>query len=507
MFLMPMMDRRCGVLFPPNLLPKLQYLYHASNPSGLAHNFFVDGPVTVADAWLPSTAGDGSTKNEADWKTISIFSLGRNDRDYTSADKSAVPQSTKYWSSSPNCDTGLTEYYDNTSAKYYCGYYAFDVTMLPHPIRLLCGHWIRVRNLPRQYLGEPWSAVTVGRVRINGNERWVGFIGAGFDATSCTSCTDSQKRGKAVIVFDLKDGKILWNYRWYMNNTMGYAIPAPVAIVDTDNDGFIDKAFVGDIGGNMWQFKFCTKSAGSSCNTSNWKGSLLLARQPGGSNYPIYTKASITRDKENKLWVFWATGDKVDPANLSNPGSYVYGVMPCSDSSGDPVACSLSDLTAASAYCASTNTNKKGWYMQLAAPEQALASPVPFAGYLFFTGFTPIAGTTSCAKTGSSKFYGITIDPGSGSYCNVGAGAFSGGATSIGIGVGIASQPIISIGPTGLNIHVSTSGAGGQSGATTKVVGSSSGGGGGSCGGGGACLPLSLPNNSNMIYWKDKKLE
>ena len=36
-------------------------------------------------------------------------------------------------------------------------------------------------QLPRQYLGEPWSEVTIGRVMIGGNEKWVGFIGGGYD--------------------------------------------------------------------------------------------------------------------------------------------------------------------------------------------------------------------------------------------------------------------------------------------------------------------------------------
>ena len=146
----------------------------------------------------------------------------------------------------------------------------------------------------------------------------------------------------------------MWSYTWASNPTMGYAITAPVAVVDTDNDGYIDKAFVGDIGGNMWQFKFCTadnlnpssSNYIANCGTSNWKGSLLLARRSDGNNYPIYTGASIAKDNQNNLWVFWATGDKVYPANLSNPGAYVYGVRPCSDSSSshNPIACSISNI-------------------------------------------------------------------------------------------------------------------------------------------------------------------
>ena len=47
---------------PPNLLPQLQYLAHTTNPSALAHEYFVDGPVTVADVWLGTGDGDKQGK-------------------------------------------------------------------------------------------------------------------------------------------------------------------------------------------------------------------------------------------------------------------------------------------------------------------------------------------------------------------------------------------------------------------------------------------------------------
>ena len=46
-------------------------------------------------------------------------------------------------------------------------------------------------------------------------------------------------------------------------------IPGFPAIVDRDNDGFIDTAYVGDLAGNLWKFTFCpfdpdtTQSEGS----------------------------------------------------------------------------------------------------------------------------------------------------------------------------------------------------------------------------------------------------
>ncbi len=45
---------------PPNVLNKLKDIAHKSHPTGLTHQYFVDGPISVADVWLGT--GDGSAK-------------------------------------------------------------------------------------------------------------------------------------------------------------------------------------------------------------------------------------------------------------------------------------------------------------------------------------------------------------------------------------------------------------------------------------------------------------
>jgi hypothetical protein len=40
---------------PPNFLAKLKNIAHKAHPTGLSHQYFVDGPITVAEAWLPAS--------------------------------------------------------------------------------------------------------------------------------------------------------------------------------------------------------------------------------------------------------------------------------------------------------------------------------------------------------------------------------------------------------------------------------------------------------------------
>ena len=487
---------------PPNLLSKLQDIYHTSTPSYLTHNFYVDGPITATDAWLPGSWSDGSAKYSGDWKTLVMFSLGKNDRDYSNTDKSAVRQSTKYWSSSVSCDTGIQETWDTTHLN-YCGYYSFDFTYAPGSDPTF--KWtLQPGAAFAPYLGEPWSAISTGRVRINGNEVWIGVIGGGYNA----ALASTDLRGKGILVFDLRDGTPIWSFTYgadtnSTNSNMTYAIPSQVALVDSDKDDFIDRAYFGDIKGNMWQLKFCTKAdltSNPNCGTSSWKGSLLLNNISSSDNFPIYYPPTMTWDRNGDFWIYWASGNKIDPTG-SGPAARVYGLKPllCKDTNGNPSPCSrtnLSNITSAqSAYCGNRAT-AAGWAINLAGQsEQVLAPLTVFNNILYFTSFLPASGSSSfCTETGESYLYAISVDPGtSATDCTAGNGVINAaGDRSISGGVGIGSGPTISYGPNGTpSMYITFSGAGGQEGGTVKSN----------------YTPPAPASLTNMRFWKDRRLE
>lgn len=496
---------------PPNLLRKLQYLAHETADAATGHHFFVDGATTATDAWLPDTPTDGTRKDDEDWRTLVMFSLGRNDRDYTSTLGTVPDTSTKYWSSSASCDTGITEYYNATTAQYYCGYYAFDFTnaptTLPSPKWTLKPDANGVAAGP--YLGEPWSAVSTGRVKIDGKERWIGVIGGGYNAATCDASSCADKRGKGVIVFDLRNGEALWSYHWgtATGNTtspdMGYAIPAQVALIDGDYDGYLDHGYFGDMMGNMWQIQFCTKdnlATNASCGTSSWKGSFLLDKI--GSEFPVYQAPTVVRDRNSDIWIYWGTGNIVDPMK-TGPADYVYGLKPLlcrNETTGDPQACLRSNLdnitSDKNTYCGSTE-KVWGWYINLAGvSEKVLASLVAFDNVLYFTSFIPAVITDDdlclAKKTGMAQLYAISIDPGiNQATCTVGTGKFA-GERSITVGAGIASKVQLSFGPDGtIKAFATVSGAGGQEGGTILAP----------------FDPSTIQKRAYMLYWKDKRVE
>lgn len=458
---------------PPNILSKLKNIAHSSHPTGLLHQYFVDGPVTAADVWLGS--GSGTSKSASEWKTLLIFGEGRGG-------------SSTLWSSSSSCTSGFSTEYSSTY-QYYCGYYAFDITDTLNPIF----KWkISPSSTLAPYLGQPWSRFAIGRVKINGNEKWVGFVGAGYNASDCAGGGGCDPRGKGFYVVDLSDGSILWSYTRLDNSNMNYSLPASPAIADTDNDGFIDTAYIGDLGGSMWRFKFCTNAQGSSCNTTNWSGGYLFQASTGVIR-PIFSTAAVSKDVNGNLWVYWGTGDKTDPT-AANAQEKFYAVK----DNDRTTTYNINDLDNITSSTYTEAPNKKGWYITLTGSEKILADAAVFGGVVYFTSYIPPSGGDPCSQAGAANLYGINFTTGAGVLTTSDGGGGGGGSStpvrSIEIGVGISSTPVISFKPMGAmppDLYVTVSGGSGTSASTYRVN----------------FDPPTLANRTNILYWKDRRLE
>jgi Tfp pilus tip-associated adhesin PilY1 len=451
---------------PPNLLPKLVNITHTVHPTTLTHLYFVDGPVTVADVWWGS---DGTHKTSTDWKTIFIFGEGRG----------STPN---LWSSSSYCDTGFNSVYDvANNYKYYCGYYAFNLTetLAPAFLWTLDGGGANAVALA-PYLGDPWSKVMIGRVKYSGAEKWVGFIGAGYNASDCSGGGSCDTRGKGFYLVDLSNGQILWKYTHDNNADMDYSLAASAAVVDTDNDGFIDTAYIGDLGGSVWRFKFCTQAEGA----CTWSGGRFFASSTGTIR-PIYTMPAVAKDGAGNLWVYWGTGDKTDPT-ASNAQEKFFGLKD-NDRTTTYTISDLDNITSTGSTYDNTNSTKAGYYINLSGTGQKiLADPTVFGGVVYFTTYDPGSGGNLCDQGGEASIFGIEYTSG--------AGVFSGGGRSMSLGSGIASAPIVSMGQGGTTIadlYVTVSGGGGASGSTFRLN----------------FTPPGLANRTNILYWKDQRLQ
>ena len=137
--------------------------------------------------------------------------------------------------------------------------YALDVTKSDQP-KLM---WtITGGEGDFEKLGQTWSAplpVEVDPAFCKGkNPCLVLLFGGGYDPSQDKSFDPGNvEMGNAIFMVDADTGKRLW---WASNenadlnlDNMEYPIPSDLFVVDTSGDGWKDRIYVGDTGGQMWR--------------------------------------------------------------------------------------------------------------------------------------------------------------------------------------------------------------------------------------------------------------
>jgi type IV pilus assembly protein PilY1 len=136
-------------------------------------------------------------------------------------------------------------------------------------------------------LGQTWSEPKVVKVRIGSADRYVVIMGAGYDPAvedlDPIATTATRTLGKGVYVLDYSNGSVLWratpssdgNYSYTSTLAsvpgMDYAIPSDVMVIDRDKNGYADRAYVGDTGGNVWRIDM------ADTNLANWRVNKLAS--------------------------------------------------------------------------------------------------------------------------------------------------------------------------------------------------------------------------------------
>ena len=258
---------------------------------------------------------------------------------------------------------------------------------------------------------------------------------------------------------------------------MSSALPGSTAMVDTDNDGYIDRVYIGDLGGTMWRFKFCSYYSGASCNTANWTGGRLFSGTAGA----VYSIPSVAKDAKGNFWVFWGSGDKVDVTGTTVANKF-YAVKDA-DAATPRALADLIDITS-STYA--DNDTRKGWYVRLAGTgEKVLGDSAVFGGVVYFTSFTPDAGGASaCSSGGSGKLYGIDFIGGT--------GIMPSSAKSMSLGGGVPSAPVISYNPSTNTPDLFVTASSATGGVHSRRV---------------AINPPAMSNRANILLWRDRRIQ
>ena len=332
-------------------------------------------------------------------------------------------------------------------------YYALDVTNPQDPEYL----WEinpDASGSPYSEMGQTWSTPFIGRINYGAGEKWVAFIGGGYDTNQDNDPVSlADTKGRAVYVVDVLDGSVIKRFSYAEIPEMTYSIPSDITRIDASDDGKIDRLYVGDMGGRMWRFDI------GDTNPANWTGKIIFS---GYSGTKIFYPPDVTMESGNYEMLFFGTGDRENPKETSIVNRLY--VVKDKNLSTSLTESNLYDVTSGELQATGTTEARKaeiigylksasGWFIQLTvnSGEKCLSPSVVLSRVVYYTTFTPGSGGGSdpChVGEGAGRVYALQYQTGNAVFNydltnDSGGTVINQGDRSMVIGMGIPSGVVV----------------------------------------------------------------
>jgi len=288
-------------------------------------------------------------------------------------------------------------------------------------------------------LGQTWSPPKPATIKWDGATKNVLIFGGGYHPDQDTQFGTSSY-GNAIYIVDMETGALLW---WASSDAganlvlsnMGYPIPSELKVLDSNFDGYDDRIYVGDTGGQLWRIDLgsnLTSGTGSGGRLANVSSSTPVSSNrkffyppdvalikdstySSTQEYDIITIASGDRanpretDVYNQVYAFRDTATTLSPGTiptLTQSDLYDATLNLIQQSDGTIDSTQLTALMAAN-----------GWYINLNDPswngEKGLSKTLILKGVLLFSTYLPEvqANSDQCAAPveGSGRFYAVNL--------------------------------------------------------------------------------------------------
>lgn len=315
--------------------------------------------------------------------------------------------------------------------------YAIDVTDPTAP-RFL---WKRgAGQIP--VMGQTWSEPKVARIRGLAGPALV--MGAGYDDVAEDADPPlATTRGNAVLVLDALTGTVL---RVFAGPTR--SVPADVALVDSDFDGYVDRAYAADLGANVYRIDF--ESAAGSLGASSWTMTKIASlADPLGTRKFFYAPDIVL--SRSFTGVLLGSGDREKP--LRSIGSDRFYVLKDTRVTKGPPDAGATLITESQLKTIGADgSDARGCFLPLATGEKVVTSASTIAGVTFFSTNRPMGSSPRSCKVnlGEARAYELPL------FCKE---ALSQALT----GGGLPPSPVVGVLQLGPD-------AGGAGGSTAKVV-------------------------------------
>jgi type IV pilus assembly protein PilY1 len=325
-------------------------------------------------------------------------------------------------------------------------------------------------------IGQSWSEPQFGKVKTSDDDTVgtpVFFIGGGYSA--------DNSAGKAVLAINVFTGAVVRKFTAINAETtdlehtkdtaISYSIASSVKIIDEDDDGFTDKVYVGDLGGQVWRFGQVSVDAGNNplvfpeCdeNINRWEGQVLF-RAPtyvvdsATHTRKFYNPPSVTFERGFDL-IFIGSGDRELACNTAMDADRIYSFKDNHGSSTltetDFVDVTVNGTPAPNLSQSDGDVDlngyyDQGWYIRLTdaaglpVGEKVLAKSMVFNKVLYITTFTP--NSAPCLPGGAASLYAVEYLTGESAIftgSDIDGDGVADPTRNIMIGGGIPSKPVI----------------------------------------------------------------
>ena len=318
--------------------------------------------------------------------------------------------------------------------------YALDVTDRKDP-RLL---WV-IKGGTGDYaqLGQTWSTVNVETIKNGANPETVLIFGGGYDTAQDTALVRPTKdlTGASVYIANATTGARLWSAGrdGVATAEMEYSIPARIVPLDVSGDGYIDRLYAADVGGQLFRFDINNTNVDplASSITGGRIADLADGTVAGARRFYYPPDVALIDAPDGKYHaLIISSGYRAHPLNESihdrifmikdrNTGLITTGYTTLTESNLEDVTINIAGgegVALGGAFQDDKLTdigNAEGWYIDLddeANPgtwigEKGLAEPLIIEGVAVVTTYTPnVTPATSCAPAlGLGKVFFLDI--------------------------------------------------------------------------------------------------
>ena len=283
--------------------------------------------------------------------------------------------------------------------------YAFDVTLPTQPVML----W-RKSNADIPVLGQTWSDARLAMVKGNANP--VIVMGAGYDPLAeDLTLPGATTMGNAVVVLDAFTGSQLKTL------ATDRPVPGSVALLDSDFDGYVDRAYAADMGANVYRIDF--EDVLGDGATGNWRIAKFATVASAGGSRKFFYAPDVVASKQFTA-VLLGSGDREKPlAPLYPPNSVTddrfYTLLDWSTGKGPTGVAPITEgALTVNGGSGAPAINAAGCYLPLDAArgEKVVTSAVSIGGYTYFSTNAPtdVFSPTACnTNLGTAKSYRVAL--------------------------------------------------------------------------------------------------